>query len=499
MIQGGTPVLRAFFRTVSVLFCGVILLFAVELTAFAAEPARKAENISGRTLVEKQKGFTSVNMLFDGRTKEPVRFRNNTELTLAHEKGIGSLYLIFDVEYGEYTVTNLDTQETYKAGEDQFLHEFLDLEGIFGDAPKQVMLSFTEGNGILNELYAFTAGQTPDFVQKWQQPVEGKTDIVLFSTHGDDEQLFFAGIIPDYGVERGCQVQVVYMTGHRNMSMRRSHEMLDGLWAVGMKTYPVFGEFGDFNTRSKEETYRKYQQKGIGEEDILSFVVEQIRRFRPKVAIGHDLEGEYGHGMHMVYAEQLCRAVEISGQKSEFPDSAEKYGVWDVPKTYLHLYPDNPIIMDWDQPLESFDGMTAFEVTKELGFPCHESQQSYYSWYFNGMKTAADIKQYSPREYGLFRSTVGDDVSRNDFLENVPTHKEEVILREEAARREAEEAERAAEEAEKRYQEALAFQQAEQEYETKGQFYGWVPTITVLILVLMLATALLKTALLRKK
>ena len=447
-----------------------------------------AENISGRKLVEKKTGISSINMLFDGRTKEYVRFRDDTELTLAHKDGIASLYIIFDGEYGEYTVTDPESGKTHTAGTDGFLHEFIDLESIFGIVPTRVVLSFENGEGKLNELYAFTSGQTPAFVQKWQQPSEGETDLVLFSTHGDDEQLFFAGLLPYYAAERNCQVQVVYMTGHRNMSMRRSHEMLDGLWAVGVKTYPVFGPFGDYNSSSKSEAYQRYRQKGITQEDILSFVVEQLRRFCPKVAVGHDLNGEYGHGMHMVYAENLCKAVEISADPDQFPESAAEYGVWDVPKTYLHLYPENPVVMDWDQPLESFDGMTAYEVTKKLGFPSHASQQTYYSWYFSGKKTAADITLYSPCEFGLYRTMVGEDFQKNDFLENVTTHSEDRIQeqqrREEEARRAAEEAARLAEE-EKRKQEEAALQQTlvteQTEPETEPETTEKIPGIVILL------------------
>lgn len=457
--------LRGFFRMLSLLCSIVTVLLAVTFSAFAAENVpEEAENISGKKLLEKHTGISSVNMLFDGRTKEPVKFRDGTQIILSHDGGIGSLYLVFDVEYGEYTVTNPDTRQTYTGGTDGFLHEFLDLEEIFGCVPNRVQLSFENGDGKLNEIYAFTSGRTPSFVQKWQQPADGETDIVLFSTHGDDEQLFFAGMLPYYAVERDCQVQVVYMTGHRNMSMRRSHEMLDGLWAVGIRSYPVFGSFGDYNTSSASEAYHRYLQKGISREDILSYVVEQIRRFRPKVAVGHDLAGEYGHGMHMVYAENLCDAVEVSSDPEQFPESAERYGTWDVPKTYLHLYSENPVVMDWDQPLESLGGRTPFEVTKELGFPCHVSQQTYYSWYFTGKKTAADITQYSPCEFGLYRSAVGADVSKNDFLENLTTYAQDALLEqqrlEEAARLEAEEAARLAEEA-KRQQEATAPQKVQ--------------------------------------
>ena len=164
MILGGTSMLRGFFRVFSVLCCTMILLVAVTLTVSATETVQMAEDISGKELVEKQKGFSGVNQLFDKRTKEPVKFRADTELTLAHEAGIGSLYLVFDMEYGEYTVTEPETQQTFAAGTDLFLHEYLDLEAIFGKAPERVVISFDNGEGKLNELYAFTSGQTPDFV-----------------------------------------------------------------------------------------------------------------------------------------------------------------------------------------------------------------------------------------------------------------------------------------------------------------------------------------------
>jgi len=453
-------------RILTMLICCAAVLAGAMVLPSSAEALPAAEDISGRKLVEKQKGFGSVNMLFDGRTKEPTKFREDSYLTLSHEAGIGSLYLIFDAPYGEYTVSIPDTDKTFTAGTENFIHDFLDLETIFGEAPARVQLSFAK-EGKLNELSAFTSGAVPDHVQQWEIPAAGETDIALFSTHGDDEQLFFAGLLPHYAAQRDCQVQVIYMTDHRNMTNRRAHEMLDGLWAVGVKTYPVFGKFGDYNSRSKVEAYQRYRQKGVVKQDILSFVVEQLRRFRPKVAVGHDLNGEYGHGMHMIYAELLCKAVEISMDPAQYPKSAETYGTWDVPKTYLHLYPEDPIVMDWDQPLEYFEGMTAFEVTRDLGFPKHASQQSYYSWYFDGKDRASDIAQYSPCKFGLYRSTVGEDVLKNDFLENVTTYAQDALAeqqRQEEARRAEEEAARLEEEAERQ---EIALQQTEPAVQTR--------------------------------
>ena len=402
-----------------------------------------AEELSGSAAVKKHSGFSSYNRLFDGRTMESTKIRDGGTVTLSHEEGIGFVYLVFGDEYGAFSVTDEGSGEQVSVGQTGFLHEFVDLEAVFGTAPETVTLTFDNGDAKLAELAAFTPGEVPDWVQRWQSPAEGEADLVLFSTHGDDEQLFFAGMLPYYSAERGYNVQVVYMTDHRNMTTRRTHEMLDGLWAVGIRHYPVFGTFGDYNSQSLAEAYRIYRNKGISREDILSFVVENVRRFCPKVAVGHDLRGEYGHGMHMIYAELLCEAVNISADPEQYPESAERYGIWDVPKTYLHLYPENRISMNWDIPLESFGGMTAFEVTKNLGFPCHVSQQTYYSWYFQGMDTASEITQYSPCEFGLYRTTVGQDEQKNDFFEHMTTHQQDTELEaqwqaEEEARLEAE-------------------------------------------------------------
>lgn len=410
-------------KKLAVLICAIICFMLNIPGAQAVE----AEEISGADLVESHRGMESVGRLFDGRFMESVKVRKDGFLTLSHESGIGSLYILFDREGCGYTLINGNNGMCHTVAQTDFLHEFVDLQEIFGEAPGKVTIVFDKEDTKLCELHAFTDGEIPNWVQRWEQPAEGKSDLVLFSTHGDDEQLFFAGMLPYYARELGYNVQVVYMTGHRNMSMRRSHEMLDGLWAVGVRHYPVFGPFGDYNSTSKEEACQIYRNKNISREDILSFVVENVRRFRPKVAVGHDLYGEYGHGMHMLYAELLCEASEISMDPAVFPESAEQYGIWDIPKTYLHLYWENRIRMDWDVPLESFGGMTAYEVTKNLGFPCHVSQQPFYSYYFAGKDTASDITENSPCEFGLYRSTVGEDLEKKDFFENVTTHDEDIL------------------------------------------------------------------------
>ena len=205
---------------------------------------------------------------------------------------------------------------------------------------------------------------------------------------------------------------------------------------------------------------------GTTREELQSFVVEQIRRFRPQVAIGHDINGEYRHGMHMVYTDLLIKALDMTNDPTVFPESAQKWGTWDIPKLYLHLYEENAITMDWDVPLERLGGKTAFEVSQKLGYPCHKSQQwTWFTRWINGKDSpitkASQIATYNPRNYGLYRTLVGADVQKNDFLENIVTYAEQERIEQERLEQERLEQERL--EQERLEQERLEQERLEQE------------------------------------
>ena len=449
----------------------LVLIAAVLLSLFPAVAATEATaatamDISKSTTITGS-GYGSFAFLTDGNIKTYQKSSGSAELKLENPTGIASLYLLFDLEYGEYTITDNISGKVYTAGSYGFLHEYFVLD----DPTTSLTIRFGNGTVRLSELYAFSEGKAPDFVQQWGAPLEGKADIVLFATHGDDDQLFFAGLLPYYAAEVGCGMQVVYLTDHRNLTMARTHEMLNGLWSVGVTAYPVFGSFADFRIDDLNGTYSYYKDLGTSKEELQGFVVEQIRRFKPQVAVGHDINGEYGHGMHMVYADLLIKALDITNDPAQFPESAEKYGIWDIPKTYLHLYAENPIEMNYDVPLKSFDGMTAFEVTQKLGYPCHESQQ--YTWFTKWINwvnmsvggtpvtSPTQIKDHNPCKFGLYRSTVGPDVQKNDFLENIVTYAEQERIEQE--RLEAERLEQERLEQERLEQERLEAERLEQE------------------------------------
>ena len=132
----------------------------------------------------------------------------------------------------------------------------------------------------------------------------------------------------------------------------------------------------------------------------------------------------------MLYAELLTQAAEAAADETRFVSSAAQYGTWQIPKVYLHLYENNPIVMDWDKPLSHFGGLTAYQVTKQRGFAAHASQQWGFAWYMSGIDRAADIPKFSPCQYGLWSSIVGTDVEKNDFFEClIPYDQQEELAR----------------------------------------------------------------------
>jgi hypothetical protein len=116
--------------------------------------------------------------------------------------------------------------------------------------------------------------------------------------------------------------------------------------------------------------------------------------------------------------------------------------------------------MDWDKPLDAFGGATAFQMTQK-GFLCHNSQQ--FTWFREWMNgsagdrtMASQITYLSPCRYGLYRTTVGADVQKNDFFENVTVYAEqERIAAEEEAKRLEEEKKKKEEEESRAIEESL--------------------------------------------
>lgn len=402
----------------------VLLFWLCCSSAAASDGEMKAENITGFSQITTS-GFYTPPLLTDGDDRTYTEAVSEGTITIVCDAYIGSLYLIFDRIPTVWQVTDMETGETIDCGQNSFLHEYIDIAEVFGRAPKKVRMDFSTGISI-DEIYVFSEGETPEWVQKWRPPCE-HADLLLLSSHSDDEQLFFAGVLPYYAGERGYKVQVVYLNSHFYNTHDRPHELLDGLWTVGVCHYPVIPDFPDLYSESLEEALELYGGYGYTYTDFVEYITENLRRFQPLVVVSHDINGEYGHGTHILCTSALRDALLVCKDSNIYPESAQLYGVWEPLKTYLHLYSKNTIVMDWDVPLEKFGGKTAFQMTQE-GFSHHKSQHwTWFNKWLNGTQsspvlTAAQINVYSPCLYGLYQTSVGYDQGGSDFFENIETY-----------------------------------------------------------------------------
>lgn len=436
------------------------------LTVSAEEAAYQDSVLTGE-------GFDNFKKICDGNRDTYGKASAEGTVTVSRKDGIGGIYIEFDRIPEKWTLTEPDSGIDIICGENAFLHEFVDIEELLGELPDKLVLSFETGTRIA-DIYVFSEGELPSWVQVWQPPCE-RADLLLISSHSDDEQLFFSGILPYYAGERGLNVQVAYMVQHFEANgvenHKRPHEQLDGLWTVGVRNYPVMSDFPDLYAESKNrqtafsQAAAVFETQGITYDDFVGYITECLRRFQPLVVVSHDLDGEYGHGTHVMSAAALTDAIRYAADESRYPASAAQYGTWEVEKVYLHLYEENQIVMNFDVPLEHFSGKTAFEVSQD-GFACHKSQHWtwFYKWMYgtdeNPVRRATDIKTYSPCNYGLYYTHVGFDREGGDFFENVETYavRDEAAVRAAEAAKEEElasvEAENARLEAEKARQEA---------------------------------------------
>lgn len=285
-----------------------------------------------------------------------------------------------------------------------FLHEFIELSG-----QKEFTLTYPFAD--ICDIQIFSEGVLPCNVQKWETG-DLNTDILLCATHSDDDQLFFAGLLPYYAGYKNANVRVAYFANHYD-TYNRTHELLDGLWHCGIKNYPDISDFPDGYSESVEGAENFLKSKGFEYRDIIRFQRNLIEEYKPLVVVLHDFDGEYGHGAHMLNTKSFIETFDIVKDENGY-----------VPqKIYVHLYPENKIELDIDVSLDVFNGKSAFNISQEA-FGFHKSQ--HWTWFYDWIygkdgktSNSTQIRTYNPRQYGLYYSSVGEDINKNDILENV--------------------------------------------------------------------------------
>lgn len=313
-----------------------------------------------------------------------------------------------------------DGQDWFKAveGDTRFLHSYVQLPE--PSRHVRVIVSSDKKYTLrVNEIFALSEGELPDWVQVWE-PTWEKADILFISTHPDDELIFFGGAIPTYAAEMQRRVVVAYFS---RSNTTRSSELLNGLWHMGVRNYPVIGEFRDSKAKNLTEAYKN----AGGKSAVNEWFVGLYRQYKPEVVVTQDVNGEYGHSQHKLVSEAALNAIEIAADEDQYTDLTVAYGTWEVRKFYRHLWAENQIVFDWDVPLASMNGYTGLELADEAYRVYHKTQAA------SGFSVMETGREYDNRVFGLVYSTVGEDVEKNDFLENIeltgtaPVQKQEVV------------------------------------------------------------------------
>ena len=337
------------------------------------------------------------------------------EVTAPAGESICGVYLCFgdlSVRPWEIQVRREGTWVAAESRPGDYAHEYVPLEA--SDAFRVVNSEDRQTQLFLSEIRVFTSGEIPDWVQIWS-PACHKADLLVLAAHPDDEILFFGGAIPLYAGEMEMNVVVAYMTC--GIYQRRS-ELLDALWLAGVRNYPVIGTFWDKYSKKLETAYSAWGRTATDK-----YITSLYRTYRPEVVVTHDVNGEYGHGAHKACADAALRCVAYAENADKWPSLGE---AWQVKKLYRHLGSgEDTLEMDWDVPLDHFNGRTAFETAVEM-YRLHVSQQKAGQKNENGVFEVFEVEPRDSRcscyRFTLAHTTVGPDAEKNDFFENVPLY-----------------------------------------------------------------------------
>lgn len=252
------------------------------------------------------------------------------------------------------------------------------------------------------EITVLTPGRLPDWVQVWQE-APSKIDLMLLSTHPDDELLWFGGLLPTYAGEQKKNVLVVCGVHRSNY---RKIELLDALWYCGVRSYPVFLGLEDMLNGSRDDVLTAW-----GRQQTIRQVAALYRQYRPDVVMLQDVNGEYGHSVHQAFSYVGRKGVALAADAEETAQYDPGHDAWAIPKVYVHLWEENQLQMDWNQPLSAFRGRSAMDVAEEA-LRYHASQTA------NGWSMAR-TKQWDNSLFGLYWTTVGLDEKKDDLFEHI--------------------------------------------------------------------------------
>ena len=148
---------------------------------------------------------------YTGYWSSDERRNPSVEFTVPDGENAAYMYICFGDMPSAWAIEHENGGQwtTLVEGQYDYHHVLLDIRGA-----KHFRLIDTSGKKVkfkINELFIFSEGDLPDWVQRWE-PTPEKADMLVLSAHPDDELIFFGGTIPVYDTQLGHNVVVAYMS-----------------------------------------------------------------------------------------------------------------------------------------------------------------------------------------------------------------------------------------------------------------------------------------------
>lgn len=370
------------------------------------EPEVLRQDLSSKCRFSSSQKKVSLKTLTDNNLKSSIIFADKAELTYSWSEHVVAdvLYLFAYSRPDSFRISQWDGSGALLS-EEEIKPARMCLEIPLAKECRKVT-AHCNGRCKINEFQIFGKGNAyPDRVV-WWTPNAGKDhcDLMLVSTHFDDEILMMGGVLPIYAGEQKRDCIVVYMKGTDQI---RKLEAIQGLWEMGVRREAIYLSCSSDSLQKALDN----DAAGVFEKDNLLKLVTLLRRYRPLVVVTHDVNGEYGHESHVKTSALVRRAVELAADPSYDPESVEKYGVWQVQKEYIHLWKENKIELDIRAKLPNMGNRNAYDIAAKA-FTYHKTQQK--NWSIKSTNAKFPIGSF-----GLYFTAVGPDSGINDMFENV--------------------------------------------------------------------------------
>jgi len=279
--------LSVLFTLIAVLGCSA---------AYAEQQEQPATLITKKCKVTASNANVNGSCLYDGRTNTTFVVDGAGEqyitVDLQGNEAAG-VYIKWGLNHYQWTLeatTSDGTVINLQQGQFGLYQEYAELP----ENTVEFRIVTVDGNAAplrLVELEVYSPGRLPSSVHIWE-PTPTKAEIMFVATHQDDEILYFGGAIPYYSGELNYDSVVIY-TAYTNDI--RIHEALEGLWVCGCTQNPVFFGYPDKRCMSIE-TARYYWNQDA----LIENLVKSIVNYQPQVVVTQDINGEYGHGQHLI-------------------------------------------------------------------------------------------------------------------------------------------------------------------------------------------------------